>query len=182
MLNDLVYISAATLLPLIPAFVIYRTLGKDAPTKARVSGTPGLFGFLTGLKVNLQGAGAAYFLLVFLIFGYIYTRPEILVYHVRGQIELSSAERLNENAVQLAVKPERFTVLPNGVFDADVLRGDDGLPTLVLSYPGHNDETVVLDSRDGFQTPGVTSNGRRISVGKVTLGGTDPNAPPYPSK
>ena len=118
MLNDLIYISTATLLPLIPAFVIYRTLNRYAPTTARIQGTPGLFKFLKGLKVDLQGAGASYFLLVFIIFGYIYTRPEpthCVAYSVEGQIELRPKEALNPDAVAITAQPPQVNVVSNGL-------------------------------------------------------------------
>jgi hypothetical protein len=185
MLNDLIYICVATLLPLIPAFVIYKTLGRYAPTSARVRGTPGLFGFLKGLKVDLKGAGASYFLLVFIIFGYILTRPhppQRAYYTVEGQVALSPKDTLDTSSLQIAVLPPQLDVTPSGVFKFDIVlpHASAPLPSLVVSYPGHYSASIELDRASRFSTPNVTIGGDRVSIGDpVTLSRRDEDEPPY---
>ncbi|POY34956.1 hypothetical protein C3K47_17795 [Solitalea longa] len=60
--NQLVYLVVITLLPIIPAYILYKTL----PSKTSVKGP------FKGLTLNLSGAFAAYFLLFLLLMGFIY--------------------------------------------------------------------------------------------------------------
>ena len=65
---NLIYLLAAVLLlPLVPAYVLYRTLPSD--TK--------VFGPFKGLNIQLSGAFAGYFLLVLFSSGVIYYLPQV---------------------------------------------------------------------------------------------------------
>ncbi len=182
--DDLIYIWTAILLPLVPSVVIYRLLNRYAPTTARVRGTPGLFGFLKGLKVDLQGAGASYFVLVLVIFGYVATRPprDTPPFSIEGRLALQPPATINPDAVRIAVLPPQVTVMPGGLFRVQLAVSDPRapLPALVVSYPGHDRVTIELDAQSHYRTPNLTVSGSRISLGDpVTLTRLDEEAPPY---
>src|SRR6185436_7938836 len=96
MTDELVLIAFAILIPITPAYILYKAL----PSDAKVAGP------FRGLNIRLSGAFGGYFLLVLLIFGFHYSQPnsQYEVWEVRGQIKTDNGE-----AVESKV---RFSLLP----------------------------------------------------------------------
>lgn len=91
MLENIVYIAVTLLLPIVPAYLLYKVL----PSKARVSGP------FKGLNIQLSGAFGGYFLLVVVVIAFVDTRPRPIkndpdpfkydVYRVEGIINLEES-------------------------------------------------------------------------------------------
>ena len=155
MLNDIAYIAAAMLIPLVPAYVLYKAL----PAKASVGGP------FQGLNIQLSGAFAGYFLLVLIVFAFLYTRPKVVppppsavykydVYRVEGKIHIAKQKELQE--IRLSLMPPEHAVKPNGVFEFEIpVRpgqvGEATFPSLIIEHPGYETETV--DLRTDTPTP-----------------------------
>lgn len=149
MAEDLAYITAAVILPLIPAYILYRTL----PAETRVKGP------FKGLNIQLSGAFAGYFLLVVVVFGFVYSRPKIImkpyeVYEVEGKIEVPP-QRDAEN-IKLSLIPSERNVRPDGSFDFEIpvgrgVTGETTFPSLIIEHPEYEPETV--DLRDDQSNP-----------------------------
>ncbi|HKR01400.1 MAG TPA: hypothetical protein VJT09_12055 [Pyrinomonadaceae bacterium] len=152
--ENLIYIAAAILLPLIPAYVLYRTL----PTAGANVGGP-----LGSIKFKLSGASAGYFALVIIIFGFLYSRPKpcpvcptperprYTVYKVSGVLQLDPAEDLTVNT-SLTLYP-RGEILKNGYFEFDVpvdAQDESSVKSLEISHSGYKPETIPLKEKPPF--------------------------------
>lgn len=140
MVDELVIITFTILLPITPAYILYRAL----PSEAKVSGP------FKGLNIQLSGAFAGYFLLVLLIFGYHYSQPkksQYEVWEVRGQLKATPGASAKEGAV-LSLLPSTVNVDANGQFDVLIattpgLNGGLKFPKLHIEHPDY--QTVDID-------------------------------------
>ncbi len=149
MVNDIIYIAAGILLPIIPAYLLYRLL----PARASVGGP------FKGLNIQLSGAFAGYFLLVLVVFGFIYSRPILKVnppdpyryevYRVSGRVSTDNPKDIQ--ALTLSLAPPERTVKPNGGFEFEIpvkpgQAGEATFPSLIVEHPDYETETVDLTS------------------------------------
>jgi hypothetical protein len=178
MFNDLTYIAAVVLIPLIPAFLLYKFLR---------SGRTSVGGPFRGLDIKLSGAFAGYFLMVLVVSSFVVflirQKPipippayQYEVYTVQGQVELqpadTSAERLDYRNVTLSLQPPPSAVKTDGSFSFEipVKRGQIGepeFPDLLLGYNEPNFElrTVHLDEKSPYdQDFQVTYNKERKTI------------------
>ena len=137
------FLTVAILLPLVPAFLLFKLL----PASADVSGP------WQGLQLKLGGAFAGYFLLVLVILGFTRTMPSYEVWTVEGQLGFADGRAtVSESAIRFAVKPNATSINPEGDFRIVVYRapdhsGDVQLPTLLVDYPGYQPVGVDLEKR-----------------------------------
>lgn len=153
--GNLVYIAAAVLLPLIPAYVLYRSL----PLGSSIGGPLG------GLKLKLSGAFAGYFALVVIVLAFLYSRPAscpqvapcpeckrepYTVYTVRGVLKPIPDEDLTTNT-SLTLYP-RVEILNNGYFQFEVPVEKDraSIRSLEISHQGFKPETIPLVENPPF--------------------------------
>ena len=147
MTETLIVICVGILLPIIPAFILYKTL----PAKTSVSGP------FKGLNIQLGGAFGGYFLLVLVVFGYFFTKPETVksvydVWKIKGQIGFEQAESLPDlKNVLLSIRPSNQDAYPDGRFRMDILvkvneAGLSEFPVLLIEEPGY--EPVSIDLTD----------------------------------
>lgn len=149
--ENLIYIGAAVLLPLIPAFILYKIL----PAKANLVGPLGKF------TLKLSGAFAGYFALVIIVFGFVYSRPKpaapcpeppkerYMVYKVQGLIEpIVDGEDL--------IKDSNITLHPwmeisrSGLFELFVAVDQDsnaGVKSLEIMHEGFLPESIPLTDK-----------------------------------
>ena len=80
MIEILVCLAAGILLPIVPAFIIYKTL---PPGKTVVKGP------LQGFQIQLTGAFGAYFIIVLVAFAFMYSTNEWEVWQIMGRIRLT---------------------------------------------------------------------------------------------
>jgi hypothetical protein len=189
MLNDLINIFVAVLLPLFPAYVIYKILNIYAPTTTSVNGTPSLLSFLNGLKLDIKGAAAGYFLLVFIIFGYIYTKPKQSgydIFMIEGKIGLELEDNLNADGVQITLIPSSIKISPQGILQIitaipQETVGPTRFPSLVIEYPGYDSLGIELDPSSQFQVSNVKIDQKKkmIYLNPVVLKKSTQNEPPY---
>lgn len=170
MLTDLTYIVVVVLVPIIPAFLLYKNLPEREPT------TVG--GIFQGLDIRLKGAFAGYFI-VFLattsmFYFLIKQRPapqepqrQYEVYTVRGKIDLQKTgdqqPRFDYRQLSFALNPSQQQVVSDGSFalEIPVKRKQNGqldFPTLSLEYADPEDSgepyevgTIHLAQDYGYQ-------------------------------
>src|SRR5262249_27658119 len=103
-----------TLLPLIPAYVLFATL----KSQAAVAGP------FSGLKIQLGGAFAAYFIVLMVLWQGLGSATEAFHYHswkVLGTVKFDSRGRIPEfNQITSYVRPPDLPVRKDGTFEFDV--------------------------------------------------------------
>ena len=153
--GNLIYIAAGVLLPLIPAYVLYKTL----PFRENYGGPLG------SMKLKLSGASVGYFALVLIIFGFLYSRQKACpiaepcpacpkqrytVYTVRGLLApIPGESSLSET--NLTLRP-RVEILENGFFEFEVPVDKDtaSIKSLEISRQGYKPETIPLTETPPF--------------------------------
>jgi len=168
-MDSLIHISVGVLLPLLPAYVLFKTLPADATVE----------GPWKGLRIKLGGGFGGYFLLVLIVFGYLYWMNE------RGKNEIVEAQRLNEelqrcignlnraykvytvkgnisaddrrsfegeklNDFTVVVIPTTWSISSNGWFEAQIpvrlkQDGTPDFPRIGIRHPDYSGDDVDLD-------------------------------------
>jgi hypothetical protein len=115
--GNAIFFLVVVLLPLIPAYLLFRLL----PSQAEVEGP------WQGLKVKLTGAFASYFLLVITLLFMAGAPPTYDVWTIQGRLQFRDqpAGTFDEGTVRFTVKPPGLTVQPNGRFRFTVFRVPD---------------------------------------------------------
>src|SRR5712691_8021061 len=149
MFSDLTYVAAVVLIPLMPAFVLYKFLP---------SGTTKVKGPFRGLDIKLSGAFAGYFLVVLMVTSFVIflikRRPpekppdplkyQYEVYTVAGKVELKddSAPKPDYEGIKLSLAPSQVTINPDGSFSFEipVRPGQLGAPDFPRLLVTHQDD------------------------------------------
>jgi hypothetical protein len=140
----LVYIALVVLLPMVPAITLFKLL----PSRAAVKGP------FKGLKINLGGAFAAYFIVLLLLLGVFRTPPQTQSWVVKGKVHFSDQGNEVAEAVRQTV---RFSLIPppervrtRGDFDIRVCTNTSDLPDLRVEASGYQPVTrsVEINSID----------------------------------
>jgi hypothetical protein len=135
------FLLIAILLPLIPAYLLYRLL----PSQADLEGP------WQGLKIKVSGAFGGYFLLVITIFGYSSMMPSYDVWTVRGQMGFADGPRVfDEHTLRFTLRPPEVSVHPDGDFRLTLFSVPDPsgraqLPTLIIEHPNYLPVGVDLE-------------------------------------
>jgi hypothetical protein len=173
-MSDLVFITFTILLPITPAYILYKAL----PARTTVTGP------FKGLNIQLSGAFGGYFLLVLTIFGFIITRPQPTdaryeVWEVKGKINWDQGGApIDPQRMQLSLVPANQKMLGDGYFIIQVAPEVIGpsrlkFPTLVIEHPDF--QTVSIDLNDtqarfGQQVKNVSmDNGAKEIAVKDTI-------------
>lgn len=150
-------LSLAVLLPVVPAYVLYRTL----PATTTVSGP------FKGMNVQLTGAFAGYFLVLIVVVGLIAERsapPRYQVWSVTGRVQLKDGDPREQIAyADFNIQPPTTLLFPDGRFALDMpvrLGQSDKLdfPVIVISHPGYLPQTIAL----GEQQPSFGAKAYRM--------------------
>lgn len=138
-----IFFVIVVLLPLIPAYILYRLL----PGETDVEGP------WHGLKIKLTGAFGGYFVLVVTLLVTSATLPTYDVWTVHGRMHLSDrpAGMFDENTVRFTVKPPGLTVQPDGTFRLTLFRvpdpsGHPQLPMVIVEMPGYLPVGIDLEN------------------------------------
>jgi hypothetical protein len=160
-----------TLLPIVPAYVLFRLL----PSKAAVSGP------FKGLKMNLSGAFAGYFLVFLTLIG-IRGNFEGTAYQewlVKGTVALSDSpappQYLDPRYVTFSVPSMRTPTSQN--FSLNFIRTSDGqfdYPSMHIDYPGYAPRVFWLGPKNQSEGNEETAQSfdadkRVIDLGQITL-------------
>jgi len=138
----LLFVVVVVLLPMVPAITLFKVL----PAQAVVKGP------FKGLKVNLGGAFAGYFVLLLLLIGVFRTppaNPTSQVWHVVGTVAFSDHAEVPSDAIRFSVVPPAEKVASDGKFDVKVVRsiadtGELDLPFLKLEAQGYSSQDISL--------------------------------------
>ena len=143
-MNDLVLITFTILLPIAPAYILYKAL----PSQANVEGP------FNGLAIRLSGAFGGYFLLVLVIVGFLTARPQLPkaryeVWAVKGQINQDGTP-IDPQRLRLSLVPANQTVIGDGSFDIQIApevtdAGKLKFPTLVIEHPDFQPVSINLN-------------------------------------
>ncbi|NWG86485.1 MAG: hypothetical protein HXY26_03075 [Hydrogenophilaceae bacterium] len=138
-----IQICVAVLVPIIPAYVLYKTL----PAHAKVAGP------FKGLNIQLAGAFAGYFLVFLVVAGLISTRQapsRYEVWNISGKVQLKNP-RPDDPILHsdFSVQPPTTLLSPDGRFSLDVpVKLGQGerleFPIIVINHRGHQPETIPL--------------------------------------
>lgn len=149
-MNDLILITFTILLPLTPAYILYKAL----PAKTKVVGP------FKGLNIQLSGAFGGYFLLVLVIIGFVSTRPRprdprYEVWKVTGKMKFDNSwTDLQKENLQLSLIPGNQRIYANGDFEMLVAPevsegGKLKFPKLLIRQDGFQIVTIDLDNPEG---------------------------------
>jgi hypothetical protein len=141
----LIYITLMVLLPIVPAIVTFKVL----PSRAAAGGP------FKGLRINLGGGFAAYFVVLLLLLG-VFGAPNFCspdqVWQVTGAVRLLDQEGVPFESVRLSPVPPPVRVRSDGTFTIKVLvpSSDGGgqveLPDLLFEAPGYLPWQESLDN------------------------------------
>jgi hypothetical protein len=136
-MTDLVYLSCMILLPIVPAFLLFKALRSAGD----VSGP------LLGLRIKLGGAFAGYFAVLVLLFVmYHVWHPTYGVWSVHGTVTDDSGRPLPSlDVTNFTLIPGNLTVYDDGSFDMTFSAANGAWPTLSVNYPNYMSHPVVLD-------------------------------------
>jgi len=188
-MNDpLLLMTFGFLLPLVPAFILYRLL----PSDIKVGGP------FHGLNLQLSGAFGGYFLLTVMAFVYIKSIPKPVtddLWEVHGRVACQSG--LNVNQLRVRVQPPNYELpsydLPNGELTLRVPAKLDSFgklmfPTLLIEGAGEEINNLTIDlNEDSPTTQGgwkldKNQAAKAISVKDIpTLQKKSPFNPPGPA-
>jgi hypothetical protein len=135
--------AAVTLLPLVPAYVLFKTLRSHA----RVTGP------MAGLKVQLGGAFGAYFIVFLVLFQGLGAEVSRFQYHnwtVAGRVEFDTdGEKPNPHHITTYMKPPLLPIEPDGKFEFTVpiqefADGHIEWPTILLEMAGYEQGVIRL--------------------------------------
>jgi hypothetical protein len=153
-MNDpLVLMTFAFLLPLVPAYILYRTL----PSDTKVGGP------FKGLNLQLSGSFAGYFLLTVMAFAFIKSSipktPVDDMWEVRGRIHCQNG--IDVNQLRVHVVPPNYDLPTYALPDGQLLlrvpakldpSGKPKFPTLMIDGPGEGIENLTIDLNESNKT------------------------------
>lgn len=149
-MTDLILITFTILLPITPAYILYKAL----PARTSVKGP------FKGLNIQLSGAFGGYFLLVLTILGFISTRPQppnpgYEVWEVKGKINWDQDGTTTDiQRIQMSLMPPNRMLKGDGTFDLQVApkvidMGKLRFPKLVIEHPDFQTITIDLNETKG---------------------------------
>lgn len=150
MLETSVYVSVMVLLPIVPAFLLYRLL----PSTTWVSGP------FKGLNIQLGGSFGGYFLVVLLVLYFVQSRPTLQpaksysynVYRVEGKLglgqDIPSLDDMSRRGFTLTLEPSDYEVSSDGSFFYDIpvrrdQNGEELFPLLKICHPAYQTPTPI---------------------------------------
>jgi hypothetical protein len=152
--------SVVTLLPLVPAVILFKFLPSSTAT---VTGP--LSGF-KGLQVKFGGAFGAYFVVfLFLWHGLDIDQPHYRTWTVSGRVVTADSNHdFRPNEITWRVRPPDVAVNTDGTFKFQVAvlekpSGEPTLPTVLVDLPGFASETIHLDLTDAEDASAFGSRG-----------------------
>ena len=110
--QKLMSVFVVVLVPMIPAYVLYKTL----PSDTIVTGP------FKGLTINLRGAFAGYFIVLLVVVGFWTSQNRYDVWRVSGKVNVEDLDDKRGVLVTLVPPPE---VQQNGYFSFNVLRTEN---------------------------------------------------------
>ncbi len=145
---DILYLAAMILLPIVPAFLLFKLLA----AAGQVSGK------LMGFSIKLGGAFAGYFaVLLLLMFELPVWHPTYSVLQFHGTVTDENGnpiQPLDEKDITLV--PDDLMLIPGGEFEVKFTVANNDWPTLSISHPNYKVDNIVLDPN----AAGMKDNGK----------------------
>lgn len=182
-MSPFVTLPLIVLLPIIPAYLLFRAL----PSTGNVAGR------FQGLELKLSGSFAGYFALVLVIFQH-YDKlfppplpPSAFVWHLTGHVVTSSGSPIELLDVKdFSFSPPLFQAIPGGNFKLTIPTeaqegGGTAWPMLVISHDGFTPLRIPLSPSEMnstvMQSLGASRDDghKEIKMQNIIL----PSAPPY---
>lgn len=141
------------LVPLVPAFFLFRFLKSRAAASGKATVNIGPF---KDIQVDVSGSFAGYVITLvamFLIFQQV-SKPAHQVWTVEGKISYEfSNQTLTLKDIKPSIIPETFQVAENGFFQMKIVvpRSEKGtlmFPQLQFGHEGFGSETVLLEKKE----------------------------------
>ena len=199
MYDDLInisYIFIILLVPIIPAYFIYKVLPQDKPSDAEVTGP------FAGLKIKLTGALAGYFIIALLAFGAIKQfcvsdqqkqinelqhkiasmEQQKQFWEIEGKIVLGADSQpvIDPSKIRLTVKPPAPRIDDDGRF---LVNWDVKTPMLRIERDGYLPEVVQLEAQPRWGATDyevkLDPNTKKIIINKTITLKRDPQLSPY---
>ncbi len=175
---DLVFMISTILVPIVPAYLLFKLLDSKGTADGKV----------LGFNVKLGGAFAGYFAVVLLIYlMYNVWHPTYAVYTVHGSLSGDGVHEHFIPSTDLSIYPPGLDSFPDGSFNLKYWARRGDYPTLQIQHPGFKPLTVLLNPSK-FKDDG---NGREL-LPEIKLEREDvpynpdaklqqpTNLPPYP--
>jgi hypothetical protein len=145
-IEDVLWLLVGVLVPIVPAYVLYKSL----PNRAVLKGP------FQGLNVQLSGSFGGYFLLVLIVFFCPHIRqeqPKFELWEIKGRVQCKDCFDGREiDRPSISLNPSNVILLDTGEFRAQIARapgqtGELSFPILVVQHPDF--QTVTIDLNDG---------------------------------
>jgi hypothetical protein len=173
MANLTILVVLAILVPIIPAFLLYKSL----PARTTVSGP------FKGLNIQLSGSFAGYFIIVLLTTGLIVTYwetcPKYQLWTITGNIRLSGEDIVQ--GVDLSIKPPHPYIDPTGGFIIKVPLEKEEIVNSAISIHKEGYSPVAISLNKEKEPHGVEFYKETITIKKDIILQSQKNAPNYSS-
>ena len=180
-LIPIITLSFIILLPVLPAYLLFRAL----PSTGKVEGK------FQGMEIKLGGSFAGYFALVFLVlhskdlWNPPAPKPSAYVWHLSGQVTDSNGNPIEQlEAKDFALDPPNFSTLPGGTFDLTISTeprdgGGTKYPRLVISHRSFAPISIPLDATLDSKTASDLGIKRDDEHREITIQHIPLQNPPY---
>jgi hypothetical protein len=129
------------LLPLVPAYILFKFLPSEA----------GADGPYSGLSLKLKGAFAAYFVVLLAVMSFFHTLPsdQVEVWTVKGKIAAPGVDNVSD--LRISIIPDQSQQkTPDLAFKIRLVvprdsQGKPDFPNIVIEHPMFNPQTIHLD-------------------------------------
>jgi hypothetical protein len=145
-IEDVLRVLIGVLVPIVPAYVLYKSL----PNKTVVKGP------FQGLNVQLSGSFGGYFLIVLIVFfcPHIWQEePKFELWEIKGRVQCRDCVYGQEiDRLSISLNPPNVTLLDTGEFRAQIARapgqtGQLSFPILVVQHPDFQTVTIDLNEQ-----------------------------------
>ncbi len=151
MSEDIIILFVIVVLPIIPAFILYKFL----PSKASAKGP------FKGLNIHVKGAFAGYFIVLLFIAGFFLMHSskesKYELWTITGGLELEQGQ-FNDKDIVISITPPEQKLYPNGRFIIKKVlmpkKEEIEKPSLLIQKDGYEIVPVILDAEMG-EIPGL---------------------------
>jgi hypothetical protein len=139
--NFFLVTGTVVLLPLVPAYILFKFLPSEA----------GADGPYSGLSLRLKGAFAAYFVVLLAVMSFFHTLPsnEVELWTIKGKVAAPGVDNVSD--LRISIVPDQSQQkTPDLAFKIRVMvprnaQGQPDLPNIVIEHPLFNPQTIHLD-------------------------------------
>lgn len=142
-IEDVLRVLIGVLVPIVPAYVLYKSL----PNRTVVKGP------FQGLNVQLSGSFGGYFLIVLIVFFSWPQEPKFELWEIKGRVQCRDCVYGQEmDHLSISLNPPNVTLLDTGEFRAQIAKapgqtGQLSFPILMVQHPDF--QTVTIDLNEG---------------------------------